>query len=642
MNEKNKTSQNLVDNTWFKVIGVGGVAIALAVMMFSCASPGVTKHSNVEGAKAFTPSSAVDASISAESSALYHYLMGQVAGIHSGLAEQQGDQNKGVALINIAIPNLVQANEYLNDAKLAEQTAKTALFAKRYEDAQKSAQRWVALQPLRSKPYQLAAIIEMEQKNYEAAAVYLNQVIGVDNSPEQGEKTVLALLNTVKNPDDVIGVADALALQRPSSAMPALASARAWLDKGEYERALPYLDEALAKDAGVIEAILLKTDVLERTEPSEVAVRFLGHQLELQPSNTILRSAYADLLSQSEQYAKASEQYTQLLSDGKRDALSDVPVLMRLAQVALQQNHGDKAVVYLKRILNIKHKDEHYARALPNVYYRLGMAYEMQENWPQAMNAYQSLQSLEASDAWLKDTTLVRMVIVDLQQKKFKQAKVNLDKLGVAVKSWQAQNKQQSPPESYAEGEDLVEQLSIEWHQLETEWYTRQNNHEKAYVSINRGLDAHPESFDLRYTRSLVAEQLGHIEQAVSDLEALLKQRPDSPDVKNALGYTLANKTQQYERAHGLIKEALDELPNSYAVMDSMGWVLFKQGKLSEAESYLRKAYERSKDAEVSAHLFEVLWVQNKQSQAMQILHKALAENPNNEVLNKTKDRLVN
>lgn len=641
MNQKYKTSQNLVNNTRRKVIGVGGVAITLAVMMFGCASSRVTEHSNVVGADAFTPSGAVDASISAESSALYHYLMGQVAGIHSGLAEQQGDQDKGIALINIAIPNLVQANEYLNDAKLAEQTAKTALFAKRYEDAQKSVQRWVRLQPLRSKPYQLAAVVEMAQKNYESAAVYLNQVIGVDNSPEQGEKTVLALLNTVKNPDDVIGVADALALQRPSSAMPALASARAWLAKGAYERALPYLDEVLAKDAGVIEAILLKADVLERTESIDVAVRFLSHQLELQPSNTVLRGAYAEFLSQSEQYAKASEQYIQLLSNDKKDALSDAPVLMRLAQISLQQNQGDKAVVYLKRILNLDNKDEHHARMLPNVYYRLGMAYEMQKNWPQAMDAYQSLQSLKASDAWLKDTTLVRMVVVDLQQKKFKQAKVNLDKLGVAVKSWQAQSKQQSLSESYAESENLVKQLSIEWHQLKTEWYTRQNDHNNAYVSINQGLDAYPNSFDLRYTRSLVAERLGHIEQAVSDLEALLKQRPDSPDVKNALGYTLANKTQQYERAHALIKEALDELPNSYAVMDSMGWVLFKQGKLSEAESYLRQAYEQSKDAEVSAHLFEVLWVQNKQSQAMQVLHRALSENPNNAVLNEAKNRLV-
>lgn len=643
MNMENKVSLGWANPPWFKAICVGGLAVFVSVMMFSCASPKMTQKFNGVGAKttAFIPSTSVDSSFAEESSAIYYYLIGQIAGIHSGLAEQQGDDGKGAALIDIAIPNLVKANEYLNDAELAEQTAKTALLSKRYTDAQKSAERWMALQPLRSKPYQLAGIIEMEQGYYEKAATYFNQVISIANSTEQGEQTVLALLDTRKNVDHITGVAEALALQRPSSTLPALVSARAWLKQYEYERARPYLDEVLAKDPDFIDAILLKSDVLERTESAEVAAQFLANKIKLNPQNERLRSAYADALSQSNQYSKASDQYTYLLSDGKKDTAKDVRVLMRLAQIELQQERGDKAIVYLKRILAVENKEERHMRALPSVYYRLGMAYEMQENWPQAMNAYQALQSIQGGDAWLKDTALVRMVIVDLQQKKFKQAKNNIDKLGGAVNSWREKNKQKSQSIPYEEGEGPVEQLSIEWHQLRTEWHTRQDDHDNAYVSINKGLDAHPDSFDLRYTRSLVAEQLGNTEQAISDLEKLLKQRPNSPDVKNALGYTLANKTKQYDRAYGLIKEALEELPDSYAVIDSMGWVLFKQGKLKEAENYLRKAYEQSRDAEISGHLAEVLWMQKKQSEATQILNQALKENPNNKVLNEIKTRLM-
>lgn len=653
MNQKFKSSQSIAsprlpfwNKAWFKVITVSTLALSTAVAMFSCATPNANTASQIPPSafkgEVFKLPNDVNADVSAESATVYHYLMGQVAGVHSALAEQQGDEAKGLALINVAIPNLVQANEYLNDAELAEQTAKTALFAKRYDDAQKSAQRWMALQPLRSKPYQLASIVEMEQGHYDKAASYLNQVIGLENETEQGESTVLALLDTIKNAEQVVGVADALALQFPSSIMPALASARAWHKQKQYARALPYLENVLNKDARRVEAILLKADVLERTESAEVAAQFLEGQVESQPKNEFLRSAYAELLSQSGQHSKASEQYKQLLNDGKADMAKDVPVLMRLAQAQLQQERGDQAVVYLKRILAIKSEEERYVRALPSVYYRLGMAYEMQENWPKAMDAYQSLQSLEKSDAWLQDTALVRMVIVDLQQKKYVQAKNTLDKLGGAVRSWQAKSQQDSQPVPYEDGEDPVEQLSIEWHQLRTEWHTRQDDHDNAYVTINQALDAHPESFDLRYTRSLVAEQLGNTDIAISDLEKLLVQKPDSPDVKNALGYTLANKTDQYDRAYTLIKEALDELPDSYAVMDSMGWVLFKQGKFEDAERYLRKAYEQSKDAEISAHLVDVLWAQSKQSEATQILNQALAENPTNEVLNKTKARLMN
>lgn len=580
--------------------------------------------------------------------------MGQVAGIHYGLAEQSGDQAKEAELINIAIPNLVQANQYLNNAELAEQTVKTAMFVKRYSDARTSVERWIELQPLRAKPYQMAAVIEMSQSNFEKAATYLNQVISLQNNPEQGEQAVLALLDAVKNKNQVLGVTEVMASQNPNSSMPPLAAARALLkpetngqDKStdDLSSALSHLNAVLNKQPDWVEAMLLKADVLSVLDSPKGAAAFLETQLAARPGHHAVRSAYADFLAQSHRYEEASEQYVHLLNhsapESKKYESRHIPLLMRIARMQLQQSKTDEALVYLNHILNVDKKSARYELILPSVYYRMGTAYEMQEKWPKAIAAYEKLQALEKADDWLKDTALVRMAIAYLQQNDFPKAKRYLDQLEQVVSHWQAKDVS-NRPEPLEDGEDPVDQLSIEWHHLTTQWYTSQNKNEQAYEAINTGLKRYPDSFDLRYTRSLIAEQLGEVDVAISDLEQLLALDSGNPDIKNALGYTLANKTNQYKRAYQLIKEAHDALPDSYAVKDSLGWVLFKQGKLDEAERYLRQAYQQSKDAEISAHLFEVLWLQNKKSEAKRVLNDALSAHPDDALLNETKLRLMN
>jgi len=128
----------------------------------------------------------------------------------------------------------------------------------------------------------------------------------------------------------------------------------------------------------------------------------------------------------------------------------------------------------------------------------------------------------------------------------------------------------------------------------------------------------------LIYARSMVVERLGDVDQAIKDLRSLLAQQPNNPDVMNALGYTLANKTKNYDEAHELITRAIQLKPDSAAVMDSMGWVLYRQGKIEQAEKYLRQAYDRDADPEIAAHLGEVLWKRGQQEQAEAIWQKAL------------------
>ena len=112
------------------------------------------------------------------------------------------------------------------------------------------------------------------------------------------------------------------------------------------------------------------------------------------------------------------------------------------------------------------------------------------------------------------------------------------------------------------------------------------------------------------------------------DLREILRQDPDNAQALNALGYTLADRTQRFDEAYNLIKRALELSPGDFYILDSMGWVLYRQGKLEEAVEYLRKAMDLRSDPEIAAHLGEVLWVMGDKQGAKQVWETALRATP--------------
>ncbi|MDP7094393.1 MAG: tetratricopeptide repeat protein, partial [Gammaproteobacteria bacterium] len=115
----------------------------------------------------------------------------------------------------------------------------------------------------------------------------------------------------------------------------------------------------------------------------------------------------------------------------------------------------------------------------------------------------------------------------------------------------------------------------------------------------------------------------------------------ENPTVLNALGYTLTTSTRRYEEAHGYISLALQKEPDNPAIMDSMGWVLFKQGKLEDAREWLERAYDLFPDPEVAAHLGELHWEQGDEDAAINIWTDALQTSPDSIVLNDTIGRFL-
>jgi Flp pilus assembly protein TadD len=139
----------------------------------------------------------------------------------------------------------------------------------------------------------------------------------------------------------------------------------------------------------------------------------------------------------------------------------------------------------------------------------------------------------------------------------------------------------------------------------------------------------------------MLAEKRDNLPLLEQDLRFILEREPDNAMVLNALGYTLADRTTRYAEARELIEQAYQLNPDDPAILDSLGWVNYRQGNLDEAERLLRKALQDFPDHEVAAHLGEVLWAQGKQKEARKIWRKALGQQPDSSILRSTLLRLT-
>ena len=108
----------------------------------------------------------------------------------------------------------------------------------------------------------------------------------------------------------------------------------------------------------------------------------------------------------------------------------------------------------------------------------------------------------------------------------------------------------------------------------------------------------------------------------------------------NALGYTLADKTDRLDEALVLVQQANQLSPNNPAIIDSLGWIHYRLGDLYKALELLQQAYNDFPDHEVAAHLGEVLWQLERNEEAQQIWQQGLEDTPDSSVIKDTQQRL--
>ena len=162
---------------------------------------------------------------------------------------------------------------------------------------------------------------------------------------------------------------------------------------------------------------------------------------------------------------------------------------------------------------------------------------------------------------------------------------------------------------------------------------------DEAYTLLKQALNEHPQNTDLMSEIAMVSEKLKRFDEMESVLRELMRRKPEDPHAFNALGYSLADRNIRLDEARQLITQALKLAPKDAYIQDSLAWVAYRQGQYAEALQILQAAYKARPDAEIAAHLGEVLWVMGQRQEAGAVWREGLLLKADNDTLVETLKR---
>jgi tetratricopeptide (TPR) repeat protein len=495
------------------------------------------------------------------------------------------------------------------DPRLARRATELALTERSLEHALQAAQLWYELAPNTPNAAQtveslwlatnrlteaeplLAARLERARKDGTLPAAY--QQLQRTLARASDKEGALALLERLSRPDE--NVVDA------RLALAALAGSA-----GQPERAAAEATAALNLHPDDERAAVSAAQYVQQTKLGNPgAAQLLEKFLKKQPKAIEARYAYARVLA----------------ADGKTDAargqmeiaLKEEPdspaILFALAQLAYQLKQIPVAEGYLKRYIALPRSVQR-----DNVPAYLFLAQIAEDN-----------KRLDEAISWLEQVTrgeqylpaVMRRALLMGKQKKVNEARELLHSTDAPT------------------SRERVQLTSAEAQLLRDA-----QRYDEAFEVLDHALERLPTNPELLYDHAMAAEKIDRLQVMETDLRKLIELRPDYAHAYNALGYSLAERNLRLEEAQVLIEKAIALAPDDAHIIDSLGWVHFRRGQYDRAIEQLRKAYEIKPEAEIAAHLGEVLWKSGRSADARQMWLEAQRLDPTNETLKETLARL--
>ena len=518
---------------------------------------------------------------------LYDFLVGEIA-------VQRGD-------LPLAAKTYLALARRTRDARVARRAVEIANQAKETETALAAARLWYELEPSTHALQVLAATLVAAKRVDEAAPV-LEKLFNAEGvNRENAFLQVNRLL--AGSPDKTANLRVIRALAAKNAQMPQahFAVAQAAAIAGDDDAALAASREAQKLRPDWELAVLLEAQVLQKRSPA-VAAKRLGEFVEKYPDSRDARLSYARVLVQDKRLPEARTQFEAVAATSPKNP----EVIYAVGLLAFQVKDYPAAEGYMKRVLDLNYRDPDAVR------YLLGQIAEEQKLWPRAIEWYESIQD---SDHMLP--ARMRTANAIAKQGKLDEARAFLKRVA-------------------AENPDEAVQLLV----AEAQLLSDAQRHADAFSLLAEALDKQPQQPELLYDLALTAEKLERFDLLEKHLRELIRIKPDHAHAYNALGYSFAERNMRLPEARKLIEKALEISPEDYFIIDSLGWVLYREGDLKAAVRELRRAYVGRPDAEIGAHLGEVLWVMGERDEAERIWQESLKSSPENETLQKTIQRM--
>jgi len=519
---------------------------------------------------------------------LYKFLLAEIAG-------QRGK-------LEISVETYLELARGIPDPRLAERATQIAVFAKKDTEALEAAKLWTKYAPEDLDARQALAAMHIRHGQSEEALHELEYVMSSNKGDStQKLRTIAGFLSREEDRVTALEVMERLVSQRPNDADALFAYALLAVRAERYDRARQAMECVIELIPDDNQAILAYLSVLQKQGDADSALKWLEKRLKQQSQQAELRMVYARLLAEEKRFDEARVQF-KLLEKAQPD---NPDVQYALGWLGIQTNDLAESDAHFTALIES-------GRRVDEASYYLGHIAESRNDYDNALKRYRAIASGD-----LHFDAQIRIALVLVQQDKAEEAMRHL-------RSVETRDGEQARRLVLAQAEIL----------------TAQGQYTEAMRVYDQALKAEQDT-DLLYSRAMLAEKMGKLTLLESDLRQILEREPDNAQALNALGYTLADRTDRYQEAYSLIKRALKLRPNDFYILDSMGWVLYRLGKLEQALEYLRRAKLLRDDPEIAAHLGEVLWVKGDKQEAKNVWEDALKNNPDDKKLREVIDRLA-
>ena len=496
---------------------------------------------------------------------------------------------------NVAVQAYLELTRETRDPRIAQRATEIAWNARFLGVAVETAGIWLAADPDSQQARQVLATLLVNQPRLADALPHLEKSLAAD---KENVGNNFLQLNSLfaRHPDKaaVMLLMHNLAQPYPSLPEAHFGIAQAAWSAGQGELAMNEVRTALKLRPEWEQAALFQGQLLQRNSNADALSYFRGY-LKNYPLAADVRLALARLLATEKEYPAARGEFETLLKQFPDNS----EVTMAVALLSLQLNDYAAAEKQFMHALATNHKDPDAVR------YYLGQLNEERKTPNEALRWY---GSVEGGAQYVP--ARARYAAILAKQGKMAEARKYL---------------QESPSSDAQQGTQFV--------QAEAQLLRDANDFRGAYEVLGQAVEKHPNSPELLYDQAMAAEKVERFDLLESSLRKVMQIKPDHAHAYNALGYAFADRNIRLQEAYTLIEQGLKLAPEDPFIMDSMGWVLYRMAQNDAAVTFLKRAFSLRPDAEIAAHLGEVLWVMGQKDEARKVWNTALKENPTNEVL---------
>ena len=479
-----------------------------------------------------------------------------------------------------------QAAGRTDDSRVAARATYIALYDKQYKRTLELLSRWRELEPEDHDIDRIYATSYLHLHQPTEALPYVQAVLAQKSrSNKEKAMVVKRLLSDDIDAQDSLDLLDALNQAQTDNPQMLILQAKFAAQLEQYDRSIELLDRVLEIDDSLVDVHLIKSRIYQAQGKRDESKAVIRQVLEDHPDNWGLRMQYAHMLVEDKNYKIAREQYI-LLQEKQPD---NVEVLLNLALLYIETDQLDESAELLSHLIELDQKTD-------IAHYYLGRIEQNKDQYKSAIAHYIKVKH----GAYVFEAKL-RIAHLFARLDRVDEAIEQLNILVEDTEEWPSR---------------------VRVYLAQGEIFRSHQRYQDAFDMYSRALSHHREDINLLYARALIAEKVDRIDVAESDLLKVLSMEPKNSDALNALGYTLADRTERYQEAKEYIQKAAELVPDDPAIMDSLGWVNYRLGELQEALKWLSMAFEKLVDAEIAAHYGEVLWQSNQKDKAREVWKK--------------------